>query len=161
MGKIKDEKKLLKKLGIESLQQMTKEKAAQFAIMFPKIDSQLAKKALEQFPQFKEYALHIIDIQKQTLDREFDENKTSIAAYYTACNEIITSLREELKRVDIDAEERSRIEDKMIAIAQMMAAKDSENKKFIAFMTVVGATAATVLAGAAAVIFGVKPTIIK
>lgn len=47
----------------------------------------------------------------------------------------------------------------MISVAQMMSNKDSENKKFIAFMTagIGGTIAALALAGAA--IFGVKPKI--
>ena len=50
------EKKVLKKLGIPDFRHMTKDKVMSFATMLPYMDPEVAKKALEQFPSFKDLA---------------------------------------------------------------------------------------------------------
>ncbi len=159
MGKINNEKTLLEKLGIDSFKDMTKEKAVQFALEFSKIDPKLAKKALEQFPQFKELALSIINTQNDILNNTYKENKSSQEHFYEACSSIITSLQEELKSDTITSEERERIENKMIEVAQMIGTKDSENKRFLAVVATIGTVVAASIGGIAAVMFGVKPKI--
>ena len=50
------EQKVLKKLGISDFRHMTKDKIVTFASMLPYMDPEVAKKALDQFPSFKELA---------------------------------------------------------------------------------------------------------
>ena len=46
------EKKVLKKLNINSFGELTGEKFREFMALFPEMDPELQKKALEQFPEF-------------------------------------------------------------------------------------------------------------
>ena len=52
MSKTLTEQKVLKKLGIPDFRHMTKDKVVRFASMLPKMNPEVAKKALEQFPEF-------------------------------------------------------------------------------------------------------------
>ncbi|MBQ7754839.1 MAG: hypothetical protein IJR78_03790 [Clostridia bacterium] len=125
------EKKVLKKLGIPDFRHMTKDKVMNFASMLPYMDPGVAKKALEQFPSFKDLAGDMVTQYKAIVDRAFEENRISQQAFYDVCNEIISSLQIELQDENIDSEERARIEDKMIKVAGMIGDKDRENKGMI------------------------------
>ena len=147
------EKKVLKKLGIPDFRHMTKDKVMSFASMLPYMDPEVAKKALEQFPSFKDLAGDMVNQYKAIVDKAFEENRVSQQAFYDACNSIIESLKEELRDDEIDSVERDRIEDKMIKVAAMIGEKDRENKGMILkvlggaafFFTVVLAAGATLL----------------
>ena len=125
------EKKVLKKLGIPDFRHMTKEKVMSFASMLPYMDPEVAKKALEQFPSFKDLAGDMVNQYKLIVDKAFKENRISQQAFYEACNSIISSLQEELRDNEIDSVERARIEDNMIKVAAMIGEKDRENRGMI------------------------------
>jgi hypothetical protein len=148
------EKKVLKKLGISDFRHMTKEKVVKFASMLPNMDPEVAKKALEQFPTFKELASDIVTQYKEIIDKAIDENAVSSKTFYDVCNSIIQSLQKELEEDNITSEDRERIEDKMIQVAQMIGEKDSENKGFLLKCIGLGTFAITCICGAAAAILG-------
>lgn len=131
MKRTLSEKRVLKKLGITDFRHMTKDKIVKFASMLPYMDPEVAKKALEQFPAFKDLAGDLVNQYRLVVDKAFDENKISQKAFYDACNNIISSLQKELEKEDINSDERDRIEDKMIKVAEMIGEKDSENKGFM------------------------------
>lgn len=58
MKRTLSEKKVLKKLGIPDFRHMTKDKVVEFASMLSRMDPEVAKKALEQFP---EYAKNVLE----------------------------------------------------------------------------------------------------
>ncbi|MCL2350611.1 MAG: hypothetical protein FWC67_03920 [Defluviitaleaceae bacterium] len=140
MSKPLTEMKALKKLDIVDFRHLTKDKVIKMASMLDKMDPEVAKKALEQFPQFSTTAMEMLNEYKDTLDRGSESNKESIKAYYDACNSIIESLQKQLEVESLSFEERKYIIDKMVEISKMIGEKDSENKRFIAAMSVIGAT---------------------
>lgn len=154
MNRTITEKKVLKKLGITDFRHMTKDKIVKFASMLPYMDPEVAKKALEQFPAFKDLASDLVTQYKGIIDKAIDGNEVSQKAFYDACNSIIQSLQKELEDEDITAEEKDRIEDKMIKVAQMIGEKDSENKGFLLKCLGIGAFVVTIVGGAAAAILG-------
>ena len=131
MNRTSKEKKLLQKLGISDFRYLTKDKVISLASMLPEMDRDVAKAAIEQFPNFKEFSLAIVDCYKTALDNVFQENRANQDAFYDVCRGIIESLQRELEQDNITAEDRSRIEDKMLTVAQMISDKDSENKRFL------------------------------
>lgn len=133
---------------------MTKDKIVKFASMLPYMDPEVAKKALEQFPAFKDLASDLVTQYKGIIDKAIDGNEVSQKAFYDACNSIIQSLQKELEDDDITSEEKDRIEEKMIRVAQMIGEKDSENKGFLLKVLGIGAFVVTIVGGAAAAILG-------
>lgn len=78
---------------------------------------------------------------KETLDKGLETNRESVQSFYESCNTNIKALQKILEDETLTFEEKKYVIDKLLEISKMMGAKDTENKKFIATMAVVGAAA--------------------
>lgn len=125
------EKKVLKKLKIPDFRHMTKDSVVKFATMLPYMDPDVAKAAIEQFPAYADMSGQMISHYKEILNDIVKSNDNSMNGFFNTCNSIIASLQEELQRDDLSSDERNRIEDNMIKVAQMISEKDTENKHFL------------------------------
>lgn len=130
------EQKVLKKLNIEDFRHLTKDKIITMASMLDKMDPEVAKKALEQFPKFSNTVKEMLIGYKDTLDKGLESNRESVQLYYDSCKSIIEVLQKQLDDEKLSFEERKYIIDKMLEISKKMGEKDTENKKFIATMAV-------------------------
>lgn len=148
MSRLLTEQKVLKKLDIADFRHLTKDKVITMASMLDKMDPEVAKKALEQFPEFSNTAKEMLAGYKDTLDKGVESNKESVQSYYESCKMIIESLQKQLVVDNLSIDERKYIIDKMLEVSKMMGEKDSENKKFIATMSVIGAAALGIVATA-------------
>ena len=102
--------------------------------MLDKMDPEVAKKALEQFPEFSKTTSEMLHEYKDTLDKSFSSNDESIRAVYDTYNAIIASLQKELDRDNISFEEKKYIIEQMKEISDKISVKDTENKKWLASM---------------------------
>lgn len=137
MKKTLTEQQVLKKLEIPDFRHLTKNKVIKFASMIPTMDPDVAKKALEQFPEFSKTTLEMLDEYKEILEKGVEANTTNIVACNEACTLIISSLQKELDKEEHSFEEKKYIIDKMVEISKMMNEKDTENKKFLMGLSVV------------------------
>ncbi|MBR7063804.1 MAG: hypothetical protein IKI31_01410 [Treponema sp.] len=124
------EKKVLKKLDIPDFRHMTKDKIVGFVSMLSKMDPEVAKKALEQFPEYAKTNLAVVNCIKEEFNTVFQNNRENMQTFNSACSQILESLTAELEKEEIDNETRSLISERMLLVAKMMYEKDSENKKF-------------------------------
>lgn len=147
MSNLLTEQNVLRKLGIEDFRQLNKEKSIQFISMLDKMEPEVAKTALEQFPEFSNISKEILSEYKNTLDKGIESNNASIKRVYDNYNAIILSLQKELERTDLSFDEKVYILEQMKDIASKIDKKDSENKKWLKGMAVVGGVIA--LAGIA------------
>ena len=138
MKRTMDEKKVLRKLGIKDFRHMTKDKVVKFATMLPKMDPEVAKKALEQFPDIKDYSLEIVKHFKEIIDKAMAQNANNQAVIFNTCNEMIKTLTSELQKDYIDADERSSIRAEMMEVVKMMSEIDKQNKRFLLEVTAIG-----------------------
>ena len=69
MNRTLTEQKVLKNLGIPDFRHMTREKVTGFVSMLPRMDPEVAKKALEQFPDFTKTAQTITASLKEGLEQ--------------------------------------------------------------------------------------------
>lgn len=138
MSKLLTEQKILRKLNIDDFRQLTKDKVITMASMLDKMDPEVAKKALEQFPEFSNVTMEMLNRYKETLEKGLEANKEGVQSYYDSCKSIIESLQNQLEHENLSFEERKYIIDKMLEISKMMGEKDSENKKFIIIMSGLG-----------------------
>lgn len=138
MSRTLTEQKVLKKLGIPDFRHMTKDKVMKFASMLHKMDREVAIKALEQFPEFANATTEIVAYFKEIVAKGFEENSASQNAFYSMCESINETLKQELKDGELSFDERMVIIDKMMELAKLEAEKDSENKSFIRWMVGVG-----------------------
>lgn len=156
MSKMLTEQKVLKKLGIEDFRHLTKDKVVKMASMLDKMDPEVAKKAIEQFPNFSNTMKEILSEYKLTLDKALDSNDESVKSYYDSCDAIISVCQKELEKDNLTFEQRREIVDQMILVARMKGEKDSENKKFIATLAVAGLAAIGMTAAALLTALGGK-----
>lgn len=147
MGKPLTEQKVLKKLGIEDFRHLTKDKVIIMASMLDKMNPEVAKKAIEQFPNFSGTMKEILHDYKESLDKAHEANAESVKSFYGSCDMIISSLQKELEKNDLNFEEKKYIIDKMMEVNRMKGEKDSENKKFIATMALFGMATTAIAAG--------------
>ena len=135
------EQKVLKKLGIEDFRHLTKDKVITMVSMLDKMDPEVAKKALEQFPNFSETMTAILHDYKASLDKQLEENHESTMSFYDTCDSLIEALKKELDKDNHTFEEKKFIIDKMLEITKLKGDKDFENKKFHLALAVIGAVA--------------------
>ena len=154
MNRPLNEQKVLKKLNISDFRHLTKDKVITMASMLDKMDPEVAKKAIEQFPEFSATIKEMLSNYKETLDKGLENNKESVQTYYVSCNSIIEALKKELENENLCFDERKYIIDQMLEISKQMGEKDSENKKFIATMALIGGGVVVVLGGILASVLG-------
>jgi len=142
------EEKVLKKLNIVDFRHLTKEKVVKMASMLDKMDPEVAKKALEQFPDFAKTTKELLSDYKYVLDKGLESNNESVKKCYDKYNTIIDVLKKELESENLSFEERKYIIEQMKVIAEKIDKKDTENKKFVFGMTLLSTA---VVAGAISV----------
>ena len=149
------EKRTLKKLGIDDFRHLTKANVVQLASMVDKMEPEVAKKALEQFPEFSGTVKTILLDYKELLNRAIDSDNESLRSTYETYNSIIIALQTELDKDTLSFDERKYIIEQMKDIANAVDKKDSENKKWLTKMAMIaGAT----VVGVAAVLGSVLGT---
>lgn len=148
------EQMVLQQLGISDFRHMTKDKIVSFASMLPQMDSEVAQKALDQFPDFARMTLEALQEYKQVLDKASDSNSSSQKQCMDIYNRIIDSLQDCLSKDSLTFEEKKYYIEQMKEIAQMAEKKDSENKHFNWGMLAVGAAALVSAIGLAASVLG-------
>lgn len=143
MSRTLTEQKVLNKLDIEDFRHLTKDKVITMVSMLDKMDPEVAKKALEQFPEFAKTTKEMLVEYMQKLDKGLEENSESVQKCYDTYGAIILSLQKELEKENLSFEEKKYIIEQMKEIADKVDKKDSENKKFIWAMSGMGMLALT------------------
>ena len=124
------EKDLLRILGIPSFRHMSKDKLVSFVSALPEIDPEVAKKALEQFPDFATAMVEINGLYKEIIDKCLDGSDADTATVLAACSAINESIHRELEKDELTFEERKRIIDRSIQVIQMMREIDADGKRY-------------------------------
>lgn len=143
------EEKVLKKLDIIDFRHLTKDKVIKMASMLDKMDPEVAKKALEQFPEFSRTVKEILTEYKKSLDKGLESNNESVKNVYNTYNAVIDALQKELRNDKLTFEQRQYIIEQMKEIAEKVDKKDTENKRFIAGLV----TLATIVVGGTVAVF--------
>ena len=137
------EEKVLKKLNITEFRYLTKDKVIKMASMLNEMDPEVAKKALEQFPEFANTTKEMLTEYKASLDKGFESNNESVKSVYATYNAVIASLQKELENESLTFEQKKIIIEKMEGIAEKVDNKDTENKRFIGSMIALATVVAT------------------
>lgn len=136
------EQKVLKKLGISDFRHLTKAKVINLASMLDNMDPEVAKKALDQFPDFSKVSKELLLEFNDTLKKGLESNDKSMQNVYNVYNSIIISLQKELENENLSFEQKKYIIEKMNDIADKIGKKDSENKKWLTVMSFIAGAAA-------------------
>lgn len=151
-----DENQLKAAMGITDWRNLSKEKLMNFVSILPDVDNEVAIKIIEQFPDFSKNSLIMVQHMQDICTSILEENRHSADQSIEAYRQILDELSLLLKRDDMSEDNMRYIADKMIAVADKISDKDSENKEFFKkLLNTVGGVALSALVIGAGVL-GVK-----
>lgn len=146
----KNEAEVMKVLEIDTWRNLSRDKILQFVAMMPEMDKEVAIKVIEQFPEFRQFAVDALDVLEKEHASTLAFNKQSQDKVHQAYQDVRGVLTHELRRDDLSAEDRMIIIEMIMNTANREFEKDSENKRFLD--TLFGKAA---LAGGTAIALGI------
>lgn len=142
MKRTLSEEKILKKLDIPDFRHLSKDKVVAFASLLPHMDPEVAKKALEQFPEFASTSMSILNEYKDIIQTSLESETESTAKCYEIYDKVMSSLEKMLDKDGLTFDEQMYILEQMREVASEVNAKDSEIKKHhLAVIGVMGSVA--------------------
>ena len=130
MSKTLTENQVLKKLNIPDFRHLSKDNIMSFVSMIDKMDPEVAKKALEQFPDFAKVSIDGLNNLKDTITKAMNDDKESANRFFDMCDSVIDAIKLAMSDGEVTFEEKKYCIDKMQEIVKMASEKDSEGKKF-------------------------------
>jgi hypothetical protein len=131
MNRTLTEQKVLKKLGIPDFRHMTKNKIVEFAAMAPKMDPDVAKAAIAQFPRFKELSTALMEQFRGTMDSILQDERADQEPFCNACKSVLDYLKCELDKENLTSEDKNNIINAMIVVIAMMKENNDQHRKFL------------------------------
>lgn len=129
--KLMSENEVKELLKIDDFRNMSKNKIVEFVSMIPKMDKEVALASINKFPNYAVMAKEMITELAKTLDNAIknatDANKETLKGYMS----ILEGLKEELKRDDCSLEERQKINEQMMEIANKIFVTHSEHTSLV------------------------------
>ena len=127
---MRTEQEVLDALGIEDFRHVSKDKLMSFCSQLDKIDPEVAKAALAQFPEFSKSVKDMLSDISAQITRVMDSEDESQKMFFDSSNKIIDALTSLLDKEGLDKEERFFVIDSLKDIQDKLYQKDTENKKF-------------------------------
>ncbi len=118
-------------LNIDSFRNLSKDKIVEFVSLIPNMDKEVAIKIIEQYPAFAKLSESMVGQLNKMCDIALEKNEDSQKLTIQAYKQILDELSKQLHIEDISKEEREKITELMVEIADKIAVKDTENKAFI------------------------------
>ncbi|WP_407456717.1 hypothetical protein [Fibrobacter sp.] len=154
-----NEAELKKELGISDFRYLTKAKILQFASGLDKLDPDVAKKIIEQFPEFCNTMQSIVKEYKESVQNILEKNDVTTQKSIAAYDQILNTLSNMLDNECLSFEERQYIIGQMKEVAEKIDAKDSENKFFLLKMAGVVTAALGAVVAVTVAALGGKTTV--
>lgn len=144
-----------KALGIDSWRNLSRDGVMKLVAMMPEMNTEVALKIAEQFPDFKLLATETLKAVNEQLATTFKSNDKSQKRAQRAFAKAQDAYIKELDRDDLSSEERRDLYERILDAARQVDAKDERNKQFIVkALSVVGATVGVVAVAAVAFVGG-------
>jgi hypothetical protein len=120
-----------KALGIKTWRNLSQENVTKFAAMMPDMDTEVALGIVKQLPEFKDFALGVVNAIQKAQEAAYADNTKSMEHVYQAWQETREILKGQLALEDLQWEQRKYILDQLMDAAREVSAKDSENKEWL------------------------------
>lgn len=141
------ELQVLKQLDIPDFRHLTKDKVIAFASMIPRMNPEVAKKALEQFPNFASTSLDIMKEYREIIETASDDDRESTQKCYEMYDRVMNSLEKILREDELTFDEKTYILDQMKFVADEVSRKDSEkSNNRLKILSIAGGVAAGIVA---------------
>lgn len=141
------EQQVLKKLDIPDFRHITKDKVIELATMLPRMNSEVAKKALEQFPNFASTSLAVMREYSALLEKSMDQEQEGAQICYDMYDRVMLALEKILDDDELTFDEKTYILSEMKEIADRVSHKDLEKTNTrIKVITVASGVATAIVA---------------
>lgn len=130
MKKIVSEKKLLKRMDIDSVDKIP-EKFDQFIDLLPDIDKDLAMEIINQLPEYRQLCTEILKTLESSCEKALDSADRSLKRTVDTYEKILDGLNERLHAESISEAEKNDITREMVFIADKVADLHKEHQNFI------------------------------
>ena len=147
--KYNSEDEVKQALGIDTFRSLSRDKVVRFATMMPDIDKEVQLKIVEQFPEFKAFAVDAVNTLEHEHEATLDANAESQDKVHSAYQHVRDILAGQLGRDDLNREDWRHLIDLIAESANREFEKDTENKRFLdgLFSKAAIVTGGAVLAG--------------
>lgn len=129
--KIKNEQLLMKKLGIDSWRNLSKDKFTQFVAMMPNVDKEVVLKVVEKFPEFIQFGKSILMSLQESLETLSEANTMSYQENLSVIKSTQMILEKQIENSDLTFEEQQYFVEKLMELAETIVRIDDSNKKFL------------------------------
>ena len=130
MKKITSEKTLIKKLHINSIEQIP-EKLNKFIALLPQIDKDLATKVINQLSEYREICTEILNSLDASCERALQSADRSLKRTVNSYTKILNGLNKRLLKENLSESDRKDITNDMLNIADKIADLHREHQNFI------------------------------
>ena len=117
-------------LGIQDFRHTSKDVLVKFVSSIPYINNDVAIKIIEQYPSYSTCAQAFVQHYTTVCDNLLLDNSKSVAAAMKGYQTALDTISELSKVQSISAEDKHFYAEKMVLIADKMAALDAENKRY-------------------------------
>lgn len=128
--KLATEQEVLDRFGWHDFRNMNSKDLIKFVSALPDMDREVAIKCIEQFPEFSKYGSKILDIVTKSFENTVKTNKDLADEVIQAYRDILDSLKKELRKRNLTQEDRTRITEMMVDVADRIAEIDKSHQHF-------------------------------
>ena len=115
--------------------------------MVPKMNPEVAKKALEQFPDFASTSLEVMREYRGIIEEAMEDDRKSTQTCYDMYNRVMSALEKILNEDELSFDEKTYILSQMKDVADEVSRKDYEKaNNRIKIISIAGSVAAAVVA---------------
>ena len=126
-------------LGVDDFSEISEDQIRVFVSEIPKMDKEVAIKAIEQFPAYSELAKELTNQYVSLAEKASEANNVSVQHVLTAYEQTLGLMTSLAQRENISDKDRQWFAEKAVEVADKMAEFDLENKGFLKNMLSSGA----------------------
>ncbi len=118
-------------LGVDDFSEISEDQIRVFVSEIPRMDKDVAIKAIEQFPAYSELAKELTNQYFSLTEKASEANNASVQQVLAAYEQTLELMASLAQRENISDEDRQWFAEKAVEVADKMAGFDLENKSFL------------------------------
>jgi len=125
------EEDVKKALNITDFRSLSKEKIMEFVSIIPKVDKEVAISIINQFPNYADMAKDMVGGMINLCDNALQDAKVGRKDVIESYRVVLETLKEELNKGDLSIDDRKRITDDMLVVAEKIDAVNDKHLEFL------------------------------
>ena len=125
------EEDVKKALNITDFRSLSKEKIMEFVSIIPKVDKEVAISIINQFPNYADMAKDMVSGMIKLCDNALQDAKVGRKDVIESYRVVLKTLKEELNKGDLSIDDRKRITDDMLVVAEKIDAVNDKHLEFL------------------------------